>query len=250
MAPQRAGGIRVLVVDDEGLARSSLTILLKRDPDIQSVEECAGGAAAVEVILRTHPDLVFLDVQMPECGGFEVLERLAGAPLPVIVFVTAYDEYALQAFDAGALDYLLKPFDDSRFKRALQRAKEQLRSRNEAPTRLQRLAVKGSSGVYYLRVEDIDWIEAADYYVCLHVQDKSHLLRRSIADLIGDLDPQWFCRIHRSLIVNLRCVAGLHTDDAGEYEVVLHSGKRLRLSRRFRKDFTARMSAGPLRPAR
>jgi two-component system, LytTR family, response regulator len=188
--------------------------------------------------------LVFLDVQMPECGGFDVLERLIGLDPPVIVFVTAYEDYALQAFDAGALDYLLKPFDDARFKLALERAKAKLGRRHEAAPRPQRLAVKETGTVYYIPVADIDWIEAADYYVCLHIADKSHLLRRSIADLVAELDPDMFCRIHRSVVVNLRRVTGLEVDSAGDYEVLLHGGKRLRLSRRFRKDFTARMHAG------
>jgi two-component system, LytTR family, response regulator len=239
--------IRVLVVDDEQLARSSLTLLLRRDPEIQSIQECASGVEAVDAIRRTHPDIVFLDVQMPECGGFDVLERLVGLQLPVIVFVTAYDEYALQAFDAGALDYLLKPFDDSRFNLAMERAKEKLGRRNEAGSRLQRLAVKESGTVYYVPIADIDWIEAADYYACLHVGPKSHLLRRSIADLVSDLDAELFCRIHRSVIVNLRRVTGLEVDGAGEYEVVLDGGHKLRLSRRFRKEFMARMNTSPAR---
>jgi two-component system LytT family response regulator len=240
-------GIHALVVDDEQLARSSLTLLLRGDPDIESIQECASGAEAVDAIRRTPTDIVFLDVQMPECGGFDVLERLIGLDLPVIVFVTAYDEYALQAFDAGALDYLLKPFDDSRFKLALERAKEKLGRRNEAAPRLQRLAVKESGTVYYVPIADIDWIEAADYYACLHVGPKSHLLRRSIADLVSDLDAELFCRIHRSVIVNLRRVTGLEVDGTGEYEVVLHGGQKLRLSRRFRKDFMARMNTSPMR---
>lgn len=245
--PTAATGIRALVVDDEKLARSSLTLLLRRDPDIQSIQECSSGAEAVNAIRSTQPDVVFLDVQMPECGGFDVLERLAGVELPVIVFVTAYDEYALQAFDAGALDYLLKPFDDTRFQLALERAKEQLGRRNDAGPRLQRLAVKESGTVYYVPIADIDWIEAADYYACLHVGSKSHLLRRSIADLVRELDAELFCRIHRSVIVNLRCVMGLEVDGTGEYEVVLHGGQKLRLSRRFRKDFMARMNTSPRR---
>jgi two-component system LytT family response regulator len=240
-------GIHALVVDDEQLARSSLMLLLRADPDIQSIAECASGAEAVDAIRRTHTDIVFLDVQMPECGGFDVLERLIGLDLPVIVFVTAHDEYALQAFDAGALDYLLKPFDDARFKLALERAKEKLGRRNEAAPRLQHLAVKESGTVYYVPIADIDWIEAADYYACLHVGPKSHLLRRSIADLVSDLDAELFCRIHRSVIVNLRRVTGLEVDGTGEYEVVLHGGQKLRLSRRFRKDFMARMNTSPMR---
>jgi two-component system LytT family response regulator len=160
--------------------------------------------------------------------------------LPVIVFVTAYDDYALRAFDAGALDYLLKPFDDSRFALALQRAKQRLAARGPAPeTPL--LAVRSAGQEIFVRIPDIDWVEAADYYVCVHVGLKSHLLRRSMAELERDLDPNIFCRIHRSTIVNLRRVRALQIDAGGEYEVILESGQKLRSSRRFRKDLQSRM---------
>jgi two-component system, LytTR family, response regulator len=237
--------IRALLVDDEPLARSNLKFLLRRDPDIEAIAEAGSGAEAVAEIRSTRPDLVFLDVQMPECGGFEVLELLKGdVALPVIVFVTAFDEYALRAFDAGALDYLLKPFDDARFALALQRAKEKLAAREPAAAaapEVPRLTVRSAGHEIYVRIPDIDWVEAADYYVCLHVGAKSHLLRRSMAELERDLDPHIFCRIHRSTIVNLRRVRALQTDSAGEYEVILESGQKLRLSRRFRKDLQSRL---------
>jgi two-component system LytT family response regulator len=235
--------IRALLVDDEPLARSNLKILLRRDPDIEAIAEAGSGAEAVAGIRGTRPDLVFLDVQMPECGGFEVLEILkADVALPVIVFVTAFDEYALRAFDAGALDYLLKPFDDARFALALHRAKEKLAAREpSAAPEVPRLTVRSAGHEIYVRIPDIDWVEAADYYVCLHVGPKSHLLRRSMAELERDLDPHIFCRIHRSTIVNLRRVRALQIDSAGEYEVILESGQKLRLSRRFRKDLQTRM---------
>jgi two-component system LytT family response regulator len=233
--------IRALLVDDEPLARSNLRFLLRQDPDMESIAEAGSGAEAVAEIRGTRPDLVFLDVQMPECGGFEVLEILkAEGALPVIVFVTAYDEYALRAFDAGALDYLLKPFDDARFALALQRAKDRLAAREPAPE-IPRLTVRSAGHEVYVPIPDIDWVEAADYYACLHVGSKSHLLRRSMAELERDLDPQIFCRIHRSTIVNLRRVRALQVDSAGEYEVILEGGQRLRLSRRFRKDLQSRM---------
>lgn len=235
--------IRALLVDDEPLARRNLEFLLRRDPDVESIVEAGSGAEAVAVIRSTRPDLVFLDVQMPECGGFEVLEILKadGVP-PVIVFVTAHDEYALRAFDAGALDYLLKPFDDSRFALALLRAKERLAAREAAPApEIPRLAVRTAGHEVYVPIRDIDWVEAADYYVCLHVGSKSHLLRRSMAALEQDLDPDIFCRIHRSTIVNLRRVRALQVDGAGEYQVILEGGQKLRLSRRFRKDLQSRM---------
>ncbi|HEY2678722.1 MAG TPA: LytTR family DNA-binding domain-containing protein [Steroidobacteraceae bacterium] len=235
---------RVLIVDDEPLARSNLLVLLRDDSQILSVQECGSGAEAVEQIRSSRPDLVFLDVQMPECGGFEVLELLKNdAALPVIVFVTAYDEYALRAFDAGALDYLLKPFDDARFALAMQRAKDKILSRQAPqPKEARRLTVRSAGRVAYVPIPDIDWVEAADYYVCLHVGAKSHLLRRSIAELTRDLDPDLFCRIHRSTIVNLRKVLKLELGRAGEYDVVLKGGERLRLSRRFRKDLQTRMA--------
>ena len=236
--------IRVLVVDDEPLARSNLKVLLRRDPDIESIAECGSGAEAVAQIRSTLPELVFLDVQMPECGGFEVLEILKGdEALPVIVFVTAYDEYALRAFDAGALDYLLKPFDDARFSLAMQRAKEKIGAQAAAQRReIPRLTVRSAGRVVYVQIPDIDWVEAADYYACLHVGPKSHLLRQSMGELEKELDPRIFCRIHRSTIVNLRRVRALKVDDAGEYEVILEGGQKLRLSRRFRKELQARMS--------
>ena len=236
--------IRVLIVDDEPLARSSLRMLLRQDTDIESIRECGSGAEAVAQIRTARPHLVFLDVQMPECGGFEVLRMLeADKPLPVIVFVTAYDEYALRAFDAGALDYLLKPFDDARFHLAMQRAKEKIAAKEPLPPpETPRLMVRSAGQVAYVQVPDIDWVEAADYYVCLHVGTRSHLLRKSMAELEQELDPHIFCRIHRSTIVNLRRVRALQVDAAGEYEVILDGGQKLRLSRRFRKELQSRMS--------
>jgi two-component system LytT family response regulator len=239
LPPQK---IRALVVDDEPLARSNLKVLLQRDNDIESIQECGSGTEAVAQIRATRPDLVFLDVQMPECGGFDVLEILKGdESLPVIVFVTAYDEYALRAFDAGALDYLLKPFDDARFNLAMQRAKQNLAAKELAPQETPRLTVRSAGKVAYIQIPDIDWVEAADYYVCLHVGAKSHLLRKSMAELEQELDPRIFCRVHRSTIVNLRKVSALKVDAAGEHEVILDSGQRLRLSRRFRKELQSRM---------
>jgi two-component system, LytTR family, response regulator len=236
--------IRALIVDDEPLARSNLRVLLRHDTDIESIQECESGIEAVTQIRAARPDLVFLDVQMPECGGFEVLRMLeADKPLPVIVFVTAYDEYALRAFDAGALDYLLKPFDDARFHLAMQRVKEKIAAKEPLPpSETPRLMVRSAGQVAYVQVPDIDWVEAADYYVCLHVGTRSHLLRKSMAELEQELDPHIFCRIHRSTIVNLRRVRALQVDAAGEYEVLLDGGRKLRLSRRFRKELQSRMS--------
>src|SRR5690349_13838504 len=183
------------------------------DPEIGTVSECGSGAEALGEIRVAKPDLLFLDVQMPECDGFDVLEML-GKDLPsAIVFVTAYDQYALRAFEAGALDYLLKPFDDARFERALTRAKKHLDAANARPRMLERLVIKRPGEVLFINPGEVDWIEAADYYACLHVGLRSHLLRRSMADLEHDLDPAVFCRIHRSSIVNLSRVKSVSLDE-------------------------------------
>jgi len=227
--------IRTLVVDDEPLARSNLTVLLRLDPEIEIVGECGSGLKALAEIRGKKPDLLFLDVQMPECDGFEVVERL-GKNLPsAIVFVTAFDQYALKAFEAGALDYLLKPFDNARFERALGRAKERIALGKVSPQKLDRLVIKGAGQVIFIKISDIDWIEAADYYACLHVRAKAHLLRRRMSDLERELDQAVFCRIHRSSIVNINRIRGLEVGEDGEYEVTLDTGARLRLSRRYRK---------------
>ena len=234
-ARPRDARIRTLVVDDEPLARSNLTVLLRLDPEIEIVGECSSGVEALSEIRGRKPDLVFLDVQMPECDGFDVVEQL-GKDLPhAVVFVTAYDQYALKAFEAGALDYLLKPFDNARFDRALGRAKERIALSKEAPRKINRLVIKGAGQVTFVNISEIDWIEAADYYACLHVRTKTHLLRRRMSDLERELDPAVFCRIHRSSIVNINRIRGLEVGEDGEYEVTLDTGARLRLSRRYRK---------------
>jgi two-component system LytT family response regulator len=234
--------IRALVVDDEPLARSNLTVLLRRDPEIDVVRECGSGMEALTEIRGSKPDLVFLDVQMPECDGFDVLEMLGGELPPAVVFVTAYDQYALRAFEAGALDYLLKPFDNARFDRALGRAKERLAHERNPPPMLERFAVKSAGQVAFLKASEIDWIEAADYYSCLHVGARTHLLRRSMAELDQELDQAVFCRIHRSTIVKLDRVRGLKLNESGEYDVLLEDGTKLRLSRRYRKQLQSRLS--------
>jgi two-component system LytT family response regulator len=238
------GRIRALVVDDEPLARSNVTVLLRRDPEIEVVGECGSGMEAIAEIRGSKPDLVFLDVQMPECDGFDVLEMLGGEMPPAVVFVTAYDQYALRAFEAGALDYLLKPFDNARFDRALGRAKERIaHDRNPTPV-MEKFVVKSAGQVSFLKASEIDWIEAADYYSCLHVGARTHLLRRSMAELDEELDQMVFCRIHRSTIVRLDRVRGMKLNESGEYDVLLEDGTKLRLSRRYRKEFQSRLSAG------
>jgi two-component system LytT family response regulator len=235
-----AARIRTMVVDDEPLARTSLLTLLARDPETEVIGECGSGTEAIEAIRALRPELLFLDVQMPGCDGFDVLEQLGTAAPKAVVFVTAYDRYALKAFEAEALDYLLKPFDDARFTRALERAKAMLRERQG---RQGRLLVKNAGRVTILKTGEIDWIEAADYYACLHVGGKSHLLRRSLAELEGDLDPSMFCRIHRSAIVNLERVHEMRLDPNGEYEVILRDGTRLRMSRSYREQLQLRLKA-------
>lgn len=236
--------IRALIVDDEPLARSNIAVLLRKQTDVEVIGECGSGAEALGEIRVTRPDLLFLDVQMPECDGFDVLEMLGNDLPPAVVFVTAYDQYALRAFDAGALDYLLKPFDNARFELALTRAKERVRAakRGENEQRqLDRIVVKSAGEVSFVKVEDIDWIEAADYYACLHVGARNHLLRRSLAELENELDPNQFCRVHRSGIVNLNRVRSLKLHEDGEYEILLETGARVRLSRRYRKDLEAHL---------
>jgi two-component system LytT family response regulator len=237
---KRPASIHALVVDDESLARRNLIVLLRDDPDIASVVECGSGPEAIEQIRKSRPDLVFLDVQMPECGGFDVLELLGSEAPPTIIFVTAYDEYALRAFEAGALDYLLKPFDDARFRRALSRAKDKLAHYAQSRP-AKRLVVKSRGQVLFLDAADIDWIEAAGYYACLHVGTDTHIMRRTLSELEKDLGEEKFTRIHRSIIVNLERIRALELQSGGEYEVVLKSKVRLPLSRRFRKGLQDRL---------
>lgn len=227
--------LRALIVDDEAPARAGLKALLGREPGIEIVGECDGGSAAVRAVHTLRPDLLFLDIQMPECDGFDVLELLGGAAPAAIVFVTAYDQHALRAFDVGALDYLLKPFSDARFSTALARARARLRRPRLPHDAPHRLVLKSAGQVLFLPIADIDWIGAADYYASLHVGARIHLLRRGLAELERDLDPAVFCRIHRSTIINLARLRAIELGADGEYEAVLADGTRLRVSRTYRK---------------
>jgi two-component system LytT family response regulator len=235
--------IRALVVDDEPLARSNILHLLRANPEVEILGECESANTALETIRAQRPDLVFLDVRMPEYDGFDILEMLGADTPPAVIFVTAYDQYALKAFDAGALDYLLKPFNNARFARALDRARERISHRHEVPARMDRFIIKNAGHVVFLPAKDVDWIEAADYYASLHVGGKTHLLRRSMNDLESDLDPAQFCRVHRCTIVNLARVRELRFDSEAEYELVLADGTKLRLSRRYRKNLQTRLGA-------
>ena len=234
--------IRSIVVDDEPLARSSVIALLRRDPQVEIVAECGSGADAISAIDRLQPDLVFLDIQMPECTGFDVLERLGPRLASEIVFVTAHDVYALQAFEAGALDYLLKPFADERFDVTLRRIKSRIVLRDLLTDR--RLFVRNAGRISLVRIDDIDWIEAADYYACLHVGAASHLIRKTIMQLEHELDSSTFVRIHRSSIVNIRRIETLALNEGGEYDVILQDGHKLRLSRGYRQRLQARLKNG------
>lgn len=244
MASEYQAKIRTLLVDDEPLARSNISVLLKKDPQIDIIGECGSGTEALGEIRVSKPDLLFLDVQMPECDGFDVLEMLGNDLPPAVIFVTAYDQYAVRAFEAGALDYLLKPFDNARFELALMRAKQRVRAANRGENgrrEVERIVVKSAGEVCFVKIADIDWIEAADYYACLHVGTRNHLLRRSLSELEAELNPNQFCRVHRSSIVNLERVSSLKLDEEGEYEVLLRTGARVRMSRRYRKELESRM---------
>jgi two-component system LytT family response regulator len=240
--------IRTLIVDDEPLARDRLRSLLGERPSFTVVGECANGADAVEAMRAERPELVFLDVQMPELDGFEVLEAIDPDEWPAVVFVTAYDQYALRAFDVHALDYLLKPFDRPRFERALGRAEAELRDRRSGASsdaklaalieslrrdrqRPHRLVVKTGGRVFFVNVADIDWIEAAGNYVNVHVGAASHLLRDTMKHLETQLAGARFARLHRSAMVNADRIRELQQNADGDWEVVLIDGTRLNAGR-------------------
>jgi two-component system LytT family response regulator len=237
--------VRALIVDDERLARDRLRQLLRNEPEIEIVGECADGQEAVIAIKKSPPDLVFLDVQMPELDGFGVLEAVGEEPMPVIVFVTAHDRFALRAFEVHAVDYLLKPFDRERFQKALRRAVEQVRNRDQNTVRQRQsalladwqssqIAVKSAGSVSWVKLEAIDWIGSADNYAELHVGGKCHLLRETLGALETRLAPERFVRISRSAIVNAQRIKELRRLFYGGYEIILHDGTRLTLSRRQR----------------
>lgn len=242
--------IRVLLVDDESLAREMLREMLQDDPQVIIVGESCNGREAVEAIRIHSPDLVFLDVQMPELGGFEVLEAL-GKDIPRVIFVTAYDQYAVRAFEVHALDYLLKPFDQERFDISWQRARTQVLRDREGGTDqrilalleemkvgnkyLERLVIKANGRIYFLETSEIDWIEAEGNYVSVHSAKKSHLLRETISSLEAQLDPKKFLRIHRSAIVRIDRIQELQPWFHGEYRILLQNGTQLTLSRNYRE---------------
>jgi two-component system LytT family response regulator len=262
--------IRTLIVDDEAAARRCLRVLLDDDPDIEIVGECRNGPDAVAAVKSLAPDLVFLDVQMPGMNGFDVLTNVGAERMPVVVFVTAYDRYALRAFEAHALDYVLKPFTDRRFNTALQRAKTHLEQSELAaltsrifefltehggtrgssaarpqPEYRERIGVRSDERVFLLEVALIDWIEASGDYLVLHVGKQRFTVRGRMKDMETKLDPRRFVRIHRSAIVNIERVKELQPYFHGDYMVIMNDGTRLRLSRR-RCEAFERLLAQPL----
>jgi two-component system LytT family response regulator len=260
-----AKSIRALIVDDEPLARRTIRDLLRDDPEVNVVGECGGGREAVESIRRQPPDLLFLDIQMPGMDGFDVLSHIELERIPAIIFVTAYDAYALKAFEVHALDYLLKPFTDERFREALARAKSQVELRDvrsladslrgflggrapaavpESKGFLTRFMVKAGGRVIFVKSADVDWIEADNYYIKLHAGGKNHMLRLSMKELEESLDPKTFWRIHRSAIINLERVRELRQRPGGEYVAVLKDGTELKLSRRSRERLQELLTGG------
>jgi two-component system, LytTR family, response regulator len=249
--------LRTVIVDDEPLARERLASLLSAEPDIEVVRQCRDGEEAVAAIDQLTPDLVFLDVQMPALNGFEVIQAVGPEKMPLVVFVTAYDQHALRAFQVRALDYLLKPFDRERFQEALQRARASIQReetgdlgrrllalvkdlRRDQP-KTDRLVVKSGGRLFFLRTDEIDWIEAAGNYVRLHVGTTSHLLRETMNSIEARLDPEKFFRIHRSRIVNMERIQEMQPWLNGEYAVVLRNGTRVTLSRGYREKLQERL---------
>jgi two-component system LytT family response regulator len=267
--------IRVLIVDDELLARQGLKKLCERDPEIEVVGECADGPAAVAAIEQIEPDLLLLDIQMPSMDGFEVLGAVGPDRMPQVIFVTAYDRFALRAFEVHALDYLLKPFSDKRFFDAIDRAKRAINQAGESDLRARllalleevgsegqsvrepshagmnaraparsfasRIAVKERGRVVLVRTDEIDWIEAADYYAKLHVREKAYIIRETMKSLAARLDPTQFFAVSRSAIVNLDRVREIQSFARGSHIVILNDGTRVMLSRTRREVLERRL---------
>lgn len=243
--------IRTIIADDMPLARSRIRRFLKTDSEIEVMCECSCGGEAIEAINNLKPDLVFLDVEMPEITGFEVLQAIKSDPMPVVIFVTAYDQFTLRAFDFHALDYLLKPFDEARLKRALERAKRELKQTRQTdinqqlesvlkngktePKFLKRIAIKSGERTVFLPADDIDWVSTAGNYLELHVGKQTHLIRERMCELESKLDPTKFVRIHRLSLINIERVRELQPLFNGDYVVILHNGRQLILSRTYRE---------------
>ena len=243
--------ITALIVDDEPLARKFIRRLLEDDRSVEIVGECGNGREAVAAVLEKKPDLVFLDIQMPEMDGFAVIESLGVENLPAVIFVTAYEQYAISAFEIHALDYLLKPFDRPRFEKAMKHAREKFADRRpnrseqeqiaallenvtQKPRFLDRLVIKADGRIVFLKTEDIDWIQADDKYVHLHTGNRSHLVRQTLTTMEAQLDTRKFIRVHRSAIVNIERIKELRPMFTGEYTIVLENGTKLTLSRSYK----------------
>ncbi len=242
--------IKTLIVDDEPIARDRVRRMLREENDIEIIGECGNGKEAVAFINENKPDLVFLDIQMPEMTGFEALQEINPNKTPAIIFVTAYDQYAIQAFDVHAIDYLLKPFNRERFKRAVDRVREQIEKSQtgkiderlaslladltSSKKYLERLVVKSVGRVFFLRTDEVDWIEAAGNYAKLHVGREGHLIRETMNGLESKLNPDKFLRIHRSTLVNIDRIKELNPLFSGDYTVLLKNGVELTLSRNYR----------------
>ncbi len=243
--------IRVCIIDDEPIACRRIERLLKEDPEIEIIKVCNDGEDAVESIRTLHPDLIFLDIQMPEMDGFEVLQSLDSSNMPRVIFVTAFDRYAIQAFEVHALDYLLKPFDKKRFQEALERGKAQVSQDHEGSSNrelvallkelkvhqhyLDRLIIKSKGRVSFLKTDEIDWIEAQGKYVMIHAGQESHLIRDAMNNLESELDPKKFVRIHKSAIVNIDQIKELQPLFHGDFRVILRNSTELTISRRYRE---------------
>lgn len=247
--------IRTIIVDDVDLARERIKILLS-DSELEIVAECANGREAIKAIRDLKPELVFLDIQMPEISGFEVVEAIGVEEMPALIFVTAYDEFALRAFEINAVDYLLKPFDEVRLRRAVERARREIAGRTPAremeeklrrllkevrtePKYLKRIPVKSARGTILVLTDEIDWIGAAGHYLELHAGGEKHLIREQLSRLEAKLDPEKFVRIHRSSIVNLDSIKSLHPLFNGDHLVILKNGRELNLSRKYHEKLIA-----------
>jgi two-component system LytT family response regulator len=249
--------LTTVIADDEPLARERLMSLLAHEPDIDVVAQCRDGEEAVTAITDRRPDLVLLDVEMPRMDGFDVISAVGEDRMPMVIFVTAYDQHAIRAFQVRALDYLLKPFDRDRFAAALSRARTQIETQASGdlgrrlvalmkdfrrdPQKSDRLVVKSGGRLFFLRADEIDWIEAAGNYVRLHVGSQAHLLRETMNAIEARLDSERFFRIHRSRIVNVERIQEMQPWLNGEYSVVLKSGVRLTLSRGYREKLQERL---------
>lgn len=263
MADRKDGRLRVLIVDDEPLARERLRSLLANDPEVQIAGECGDGRSAVDAVRDLNPDLVLLDVQMPELDGFEVVAEVGVDAMPPVVFVTAYDEYAIRAFDVHALDYLLKPFERDRFERALDRAKQratpekdrrlteklralltELQPARDAGLEADRLVIRSRGRITIVRPAEVEWIEAAGNYVRLHLADDAHLMRETMAGMTERLPPGEFLRVSRSAIVRVEGIDELRHRSHGEYTIVLRDGTKVKSSRSYTDDIEALLAGG------